>query len=266
MEKAILVGLETKKSVEFDYRFTKELAALAEACNLQVLETVTQCRQSIGPTAAIHRIRQSRRTERRRRGPRSRTSSFSTMNCRRPKSAIWKRESSRKVIDRTILILDIFAKRARTKEAMLQVELCPEPVHASAYGWHVFNAGRFRAVRRDCDSKGPGENEIRNNDKRMLRDKISHIQEELKEIVSVRRTQREKRKKDQVATVALAGYTNSGQIHNTEQDAGVLLAGTAKNTFSRRICFSLTLETATRSIALQNKHQFLVYRYGRIYL
>ncbi len=250
MEKAILVGLETNKSFEFDYHM-KELAALADACNLQVLETVTQ--RLDGPTAATY-IGSGKVAELKDAVVELGADvvvfddELSPTHIRNLEKGI-----QAKVIDRTILILDIFAKRARTKEAMLQVEL------AQSQYMLPRTVGMYSSLSRQSGgigSKGPGETKLE-MDKRILRDKIIHIQEELKEIVSVRRTQREKRKKDQVATVALTGYTNSGKSTILNKMLEYSSQNSEKYVFQKDMLFA-TLETATRNIALQNKHQFLV--------
>ncbi|MFA5006345.1 MAG: GTPase HflX [Candidatus Izemoplasmatales bacterium] len=250
MEKAILVGLETNASIEFDYHM-KELSALAEACDLQVLETFTQ--RLDGPTAALY-IGSGKAEE-----IKSAVTTLgadvvvfddelSPTHIRNLEKAL-----TAKVIDRTILILDIFASRARTKEAMLQVEL------AQSQYMLPRTVGMYSSLSRQSGgigSKGPGETKLE-LDKRILRDRIAHIQEELKEIVSVRRTQREKRKKDDIPTVALTGYTNSGKSTILNKMLEYSTSNTEKYVFMKDMLFA-TLETATRNVELGNKHQFLV--------
>jgi len=250
MEKAILVGLETNASIEFEYHM-KELAALAEACNLQVLETITQ--RLDGPTAALYIG--SGKAEEIKAAVTELGADLVVFDDELSPTHIRNLEKAlaTKVIDRTILILDIFATRAKTKEAMLQVEL------AQSQYMLPRTVGMYSSLSRQSGgigSKGPGETKLE-IDKRILRDRIAHIQEELKEIVSVRRTQREKRKKDQVPTVALTGYTNSGKSTILNKMLEYSMTNTEKYVFMKDMLFA-TLETATRSISLPNKHQFLV--------
>jgi len=158
-----------------------------------------------------------------------------------------------KVIDRTILILDIFARRARTREAMLQVELAQcKYMMPRIIG---LNSG-FSRQKSGTGSKGPGEKQLE-LDRRILKDRISHLQDELQELVTIRRTQREKRKKDENYTVAIAGYTNSGKSTILNKMLEYSMENTEKYVFEKNMLFA-TLETATRAIMLKNNHRFLV--------
>jgi GTP-binding protein HflX len=158
-----------------------------------------------------------------------------------------------KVIDRTILILDIFARRARTREAMLQVELAQcKYMMPRIIG---LNSG-FSRQKSGTGSKGPGEKQLE-LDRRILKDRISHLQEELNELVTIRRTQREKRKKEENLTVAIAGYTNSGKSTILNKMLEYSIENTEKYVFEKNMLFA-TLETATRAIMLKNNHRFLV--------
>ncbi len=250
MEKAILVGLETPSSAQFAYHM-EELKNLAKACGIEVLETVTQ--RLDGPTSAtyigvgkVEEIKQMITTL---------EANLVIFDDELSPSHIRNLEKGleAKVIDRTILILDIFASRAKTKEAMLQVELAQSEYMLPRV------VGMYSSLSRQksgTGSKGPGETKLE-LDKRFLRNKIHHIKEELKTIVSVRRTQREKRKKDQILTVALTGYTNSGKSTILNKMLEYSVQNTEKYVFEKDMLFA-TLETATRSISLQNNHQFLV--------
>jgi len=96
-----------------------------------------------------------------------------------------------KVIDRTVLILDIFATRAKTKEAMLQVELA----QAKYFMPRVIGMHKYLSRQKSgTGSKGPGEQQLE-LDRRLLRNKITKLKGDLNDLVKVRRTQREKRKK-----------------------------------------------------------------------
>jgi len=250
MEKAILVGLETLRSTEFAYHM-KELASLADACGIEVLETVVQ--RLDGPTAATYIG--SGKVEELKQMITTLEADLVVFDDELSPTHIRNLEKAlqAKVIDRTILILDIFATRAKTREAMLQVELAQSQYMLPRV------VGMYSSLSRQksgTGSKGPGETKLE-LDKRILRDKIYHIKDELKEIVSVRRTQREKRKKDQVPTVALTGYTNSGKSTILNKMLEYSALNTEKYVFQKDMLFA-TLETATRSITLQNNHQFLV--------
>lgn len=141
-------------------------------------------------------------------------------------------------IDRTMLILDIFAQRATTREGKLQVAL-------AQYKYRLPRlAGMGVALSRlggGIGTRGPGETKLE-TDKRHIRTLISNLEEELKEIEKRRNAYRMRRKKDGVLTAAIVGYTNVGKstLLNTMTDAGVL----AENKLFA------TLETTSRSIEL----------------
>ena len=125
-----------------------------------------------------------------------------------------------KVIDRTQLILDIFAQRARTKEAQLQVELAQQQ--------HLLPrlAGRGTSLSRlggGIGTRGPGETKLE-TDRRRIRQRIAFLRREIDEIRSQRSLQRRIRQKNAVPVVALVGYTNAGKstLLNRLTGAGVL--------------------------------------------
>ncbi len=124
------------------------------------------------------------------------------------------------VIDRTTLILDIFAQRAQSAEGRLQVELAQLKYRLPRL------AGMGRVLSRQgggIGSRGPGEAKLE-TDKRYIRHRIQKLEERLKELTKRRKQMRDRRKKDNVTTVAIVGYTNVGKstLLNTLTNAGVL--------------------------------------------
>ncbi len=250
MEKAILIGLDTGNDVNF-HESMIELENLASACDVLVLNHITQKAES--PTANYYvgsgkvlEIKEMITTM---------DANLVIFNDELSPSHIRNLEKTLdcKVIDRTILILDIFARRAKTKEAMLQVELAQSEYMLPRV------VGLYQSLSRQksgTGSKGPGEQQLE-LDRRILRDRIHKLKNDLKDIVEIRRTQREKRKKSEIKTVALAGYTNSGK--STLMNA--LLAYSSNNqekyVFEKNMLFA-TLETQTRNITLENNHSFLI--------
>jgi len=125
-----------------------------------------------------------------------------------------------RVIDRTMLILDIFALRARSKEGRLQVELAQLQYLLPRL------SGKGTALSRlggGIGTRGPGETKLE-TDRRHVRRRIAALQEKLHEVEQRRERSMQRRKKDGIITVALVGYTNAGKstLMNALTDAGVL--------------------------------------------
>jgi GTP-binding protein HflX len=125
-----------------------------------------------------------------------------------------------RVIDRTQLILDIFAGHARTREGQLQVELAQLEYQLPRL------AGRGKAMSQlggGIGTRGPGETKLE-TDRRLIHRRLDHLKMQLEKVRSIRRQQRQRRESAPVATVALVGYTNAGKstLFNAITSAGVL--------------------------------------------
>jgi GTP-binding protein HflX len=116
------------------------------------------------------------------------------------------------VIDRSGLILDIFAQRARTKEGCLQVELAQyQYLLPRLIGmWTHLERQAGTSGKGPIGSKGPGETQLE-TDRRHIHRKIDKLKEELEEVRRVRSTQRQRRLKNEIPVVAIVGYTNAGK-------------------------------------------------------
>ena len=155
-----------------------------------------------------------------------------------------------KVLDRSGLILDIFAGRARTREGRLQVELAqyqyllPRLVGMWSHLVRQTASGGSR-----IGTRGPGETQLE-SDRRHIRRKISALEEELAEVRRVRATQRRLREKNSVSTVALVGYTNAGKstLLNALTDSDIQ---TGDRLFD-------TLDTTTRRLRLDDTLEVLL--------
>lgn len=125
-----------------------------------------------------------------------------------------------KVMDRTLVILDIFASRARTKEGKIQVELAQLRYHATRLTGYGNSLSRLGG---GIGTRGPGEKKIE-MDRRVIRKRIGHLSKELKQVVKHREVQRQKRSKNHIPVVCIAGYTNAGKstLLNLYTNAGVL--------------------------------------------
>jgi len=152
----------------------------------------------------------------------------------------------RRVVDRTELILDIFARRAQTREARLQVELAQLeyslPRLTRAWGHLVRQGGGIGA-------RGEGETQLE-QDKRRIRNTIDRCKRELEQVRQSRATQRKDRKRAPVPNAAIVGYTNSGK-------SSLLRRLTGADVLIEDKLFA-TLDTTTRKIALPNKQPLLL--------
>lgn len=125
-----------------------------------------------------------------------------------------------RVIDRTMLILDIFALRARTKEGKIQVELAQLKYMLPRLTGKGIELSRLGG---GIGTRGPGETKLE-TDRRHIKRKMETLKAQLKDVEEHRRQLRDRRDKDGVITVAIVGYTNAGKstLMNTLTDAGVL--------------------------------------------
>lgn len=149
-------------------------------------------------------------------------------------------------IDRTMLILDIFAQRASTKEGRLQVELAQQRYRLPRLAGMGVQLSRLGG---GIGTRGPGETKLE-TDKRHIRTKIQNLEGELKEIVKRRELSRIRRKKDNILIAAIVGYTNVGKstLLNTLTQAGVL---------AENMLFA-TLDTTARTLALPDGRNVLL--------
>lgn len=153
---------------------------------------------------------------------------------------------SRKVIDRTTLILDIFAKNARTSEGKLQVEL------AQLKYLYPRLKGKGSALSRlggGIGTRGPGETQLE-TDRRYIRGRLKYLEKQLNEIEKRRALQTTRRKKDNVKTIALVGYTNTGK-------STLLNTLTGANTYVKNELFA-TLDPTARKFEIEGVEFLLV--------
>lgn len=151
-----------------------------------------------------------------------------------------------KVLDRSMLILDIFAMRAKSGEGKLQVELAQLKYRLPRLRGFGVQMSRTGA---GIGTRGPGETRLE-SDRRHIRRRISALEEEIKELKKHRSLIRSRRKKDGVITAALVGYTNAGKstLLNTLTDA---------NVFAEDKLFA-TLDPTSRAITLDDNRQILL--------
>lgn len=157
-----------------------------------------------------------------------------------------------RVIDRTILILDIFASRAVSREGSLQIELAMLSYRLPRL------TGFGKSLSRQAGgigTRGPGEKKLE-TDRRHIQKRMDDIRAELKKASSVRATQRTRREKNSVPVVALVGYTNSGKsaLMNRMLDD---VQRAEKSVFEKDMLFA-TLDTSHRKIDLDSSHSFIL--------
>ncbi|WP_192930240.1 GTPase HflX [Alkaliphilus pronyensis] len=158
------------------------------------------------------------------------------------------------VIDRTTLILDIFANRATTKEAKLQVELAQLKYRLPRLTGLGKKLSRLGA---GIGTRGPGETKLETDRRHILR-KIDYIREQLEEIKRVREVQRSQRIKSELPIVALVGYTNAGKSTLMNSLLKMSLENEAeKQVFAKDMLFA-TLEVALRKLVFSNNFSFLL--------
>lgn len=241
-EKAILVGSDTKESLE-------ELKELTKACDIPVLDLVYQSRNKIdvayfigrGKVLEIASLRQSLHAN-----IIIFDDELSGSQVRNLEAAI-----GAKVIDRTTLILEIFARRAKSKEAKIQVELAQLKYRMSrlhGLGTMLSRTGG------GIGTKGPGEKKLE-TDKRHIRETIYDLNDELKKIKKTREVQREKRTKECIPKVSLVGYTNAGKstLRNKICEIAAKKETQGKEKVFEADMLFATLDITTRSILLKNK-------------
>lgn len=155
-------------------------------------------------------------------------------------------ETDARVVDRTTLILDIFAGRARSKEGKLQVELAQLKYSLPRL------TGKGKSLSRlggGIGTRGPGETKLE-TDKRHIRRRIQYIQHELDSVEKRRNLQHRRRKKNGAVAVTIVGYTNAGKstLMNTLTDAGVL----------QEDKLFATLDPTARKLTLPNGQQIML--------
>lgn len=234
-ERVLLVGVQENDGDDTEESL-QELAELAKTAGAEVVGTVIQKRERIHPGTYVGKgkIDEIRTL--------LNALDATGIICDDELSPVQmnhlQQELESKIMDRTLLILDIFASRAVTKEGKIQVELAQlryRAVRLVGLGSSLSRLGG------GIGTRGPGEKKLE-MDRRLIKERISQLKKELEHVKKHRELLREGRKKDRVMTAAIVGYTNAGKstLLNTLTDAGVL---------SEDKLFA-TLDTTTRLLEL----------------
>ncbi|TWT02286.1 GTPase HflX [Planomicrobium sp. CPCC 101079] len=254
IEKAILVGIQLQKDIHFDYEM-EELRNLAEACEVEVVGEITQNLERVNPshyvgTGKVDEIKALYEES---------EANLVIFNDELGPSQIrnLEEELECKVIDRTLLILDIFSRRAKTREAQVQVELAQlQYMLPRLVGLRASLSRQGGSSGGGYQNRGAGETKLE-LDRRKIEDQISKLRKELEQIKDQRVTQRKQRTKKGTPVVSLVGYTNSGKSTIMNE----LLTKTGqheeKQVFEKDMLFA-TLDTSVRQIRLEDNKSFLL--------
>jgi len=245
--RAILVGIQMNEDISYSM---EELNGLAEAAGIEVLGQMTQNVAKVNKATQIGKGKVTEVAELCENMEADMVifnNELSGIQLRNLEERIGKR-----VIDRTILILDIFAARATSKEGHLQVELAQLQYRLPRLLGFGKSLSRLGA---GIGTRGPGEKKLE-TDRRHISKRMDDIKTELEQIKNTRTVQRAKRDKAEIPIVALVGYTNSGKsaimnrlLHMTEKEEKVV--------FEKDMLFA-TLDTQQRSIKLDTNHEFIL--------
>lgn len=245
--RALLVGLQTKEDITYSM---DELAGLAEAANAEVLGKVTQTLERANTATLIGKGKVEEVAELVRIMDADTVifnDELSGAQLRNLEDVIGVR-----VIDRTILILDIFAARAESREGKLQVELAQLKYRMPrliGFGKSLSRLGG------GIGTRGPGEKKLE-TDRRHIERRMDDIKEELAQLRRTRSVQRSRREKSSIPVVALVGYTNSGK--SALMNRLLSVADKEEKAVMERDMLFATLDTKQRSIKLDTNHEFIL--------
>ena len=226
LERVVLVGVWTEGSADDADNSMTELALLAETAGSEVLDALVQRRQRPDPATYVGSGKVAELAE----VVRSTGADTVLSDGELAPSQLRNLEDRLKVkvVDRTALILDIFAQHAKSKEGQAQVELAQLTyMKQRLRGWGgnlSRQAGGRVAAGAGIGGRGPGETKIE-TDRRRINTKIAKLRKELAQMSVTRETKRSGRKRQAVPAVAIAGYTNAGKssLLNRLTGAGVLV-------------------------------------------
>jgi GTPase len=244
-ERALLIGLEQEGVSKWDLRDSmEELAELASSAGAEVVDTVTQKLQK--PTAPYYigkgkaeLIKESFKDQ-------HVTSVIFDDELSPAQGRNLENLLSRKVLDRTQLILDIFAQRARSREGRLQIELAQLQYLLPRLTRMWTHLSRQTG---GIGTRGPGETQLE-VDRRRVQERIARLERDLEGVRKVRSVQRQGRKRHQWPVAAVVGYTNAGKstLLNLLTGADVVAADK----------LFATLDPTTRSLTLPNRQRILL--------
>lgn len=252
--RAVLVGIRYPKDSGFE-RSMNELEGLAEACDLEVAAIFEQARERADSAYAIGRgkldeINLAAQQE---------EADLVIFNNTLSPAQLSNLSSALEVevLDRTTLILNIFAERARTREAMMQVDFARlKYMLPRLVGLRTNLSRQAGSSGGSLSNKGAGEKKIE-LDRRAIEKRMDHLRSELKEVDRIRETQTKRRIKSGVPLVSLVGYTNAGKSTLMNLLLDSFGSPDDKKVMSEDMLFA-TLDTSVRRIEAPNTRPFLL--------
>lgn len=245
--RAVLVGIQLDKDISYSM---EELAGLAEADGIEVAGMMVQSREKPDTATLIGKGKVAELAEM------CETMDVDTVIFNEELSGVQLRNLEEatgvRVIDRTILILDIFADRAASKEGKLQVELAQlqyRMPRLTGFGKSLSRLGG------GIGTRGPGEKKLE-TDRRHITRRIDDIREELRKAEKSRQLQRAGREKSRLPVVALVGYTNSGK--SAIMNRLLSMADNEEKTVASKDMLFATLDTQHRRITLEQGNEFIL--------
>ena len=252
-KRGIIVGININNKNNFEESII-ELKNLCIACDIEIVGEMEQNLKKINPTFYMG----SGKIEELRDLIEEMNAEIIVFNNELSASQIKNIEEEVKcsIIDRTALILDIFANRAKTREAKLQVEVARLQYELPRLIGANENLGR-QSGGVGTKNRGAGETKLE-LDRRRIEDRIASLNKELEILKYQRNTQKNKRKKSSIPNVALVGYTNAGKSSVMNVLVEKFINKEDKKVFEKNMLFA-TLETYVRNIKLHNNKSFLLY-------
>jgi len=244
-ERALLIGLEKQGVSKWDLQDSlEELAELANSAGAEVVDTVTQKLQK--PTAPYYIGKGKAEAIKHSFQDREITSVIFDDELSPAQGRNLENLLARKVLDRTQLILDIFAQRARSREGRLQIELAQLQYLLPRLTRMWDHLSRQTG---GIGTRGPGETQLE-VDRRRVQERIARLERELEAVRKTRAVQRQGRKRHQWPVAAVVGYTNAGK-------STLLNLLTGADVVAENRLFA-TLDPTTRSFVLPNKQRVLL--------
>lgn len=253
LTKVLLVGADTGEERDFDHSM-KELASLAEAAGKQVVGIVVQRMDAVNKALYIGT---GKVTEVKEYAVLTEAEEIVFDNTLSPSQVRnLGDELELPVLDRTNLILDIFAIRAKTSEARLQVETARLQYMLPRLVGMRGNLSRQGGTGGSMSNKGAGETKLE-LDRRKIEHRISELKKELAEVAGNRQTMRKKREESRTPQVSLVGYTNAGKSTIMNKLVERYGEGREKTVLEKDMLFA-TLDTSVRSIRTEDNRPFFL--------